>query len=78
MKQKSQIRASHSKKEEKGFARPGMMLILRIGFCRSEIKIFVRKRKFKPPHKRGFPTDEPVQGGNKRDGIKNKKGKYYE
>lgn len=43
-----------------------MALILRVDFCRSEIKIFVRKRKLKPPHGGGFPTDEPVQGGDKR------------
>ena len=53
-----------------------MALILRIDFCRSEIKIFVRKRKFKPPHERGFPIDEPVQGGNKRDGNKIRKGYF--
>jgi len=38
VKQKSQIRASHSKKYEKGFARPEIKCISKKYLCRSDIK----------------------------------------
>ena len=70
----TQSRANHSKDLGKGLARPAQTLNFKINLCRSdiknkvgykksEIKIFVRKEKLKPPHGGGFPKDDPIQGG---------------
>ncbi len=60
------MRASHSKDCGKGLARLVTMFIFKLNLCKAEIKNFVRKRKFKPPHGGSFPKDDPIQGGAKK------------